>query len=97
MYTRITIYGLVEKSVSPLFIFWITFLLHLGTKIYKQTIGIPMGTNCVSLFFFFFFFFCVCVCVGGGGGSERDVMKSLSRKNQAAIIEAFNSTSKYLL
>ena len=27
---------------------------------------------------------------------ERDFMKSLSRKNQADIIEAFNSTSRYL-
>ena len=27
---------------------------------------------------------------------ERDSMKSLSRENQAHIIEAFNSTSRYL-
>ena len=27
---------------------------------------------------------------------ERDFMKSLSRENQAVIIEAFNSTSRYL-
>ena len=32
------------------------------------------------------FFFCY----------ERDFMKSLSRENQADIIEAFNSTSRYL-
>ena len=29
VYTRITIYGLVKKSVVPLFIFWITFVLDL--------------------------------------------------------------------
>ena len=29
MYTIITIYGLVKKSVMPLFSFWITFLLDL--------------------------------------------------------------------
>ena len=29
-------------------------------------------------------------------GYERDFMKSLSRENQADIIEAFNSTSRYL-
>ena len=28
--------------------------------------------------------------------NERDFMKSLSRENQADIIEAFNSTSRYL-
>ena len=27
---------------------------------------------------------------------DRDFIKSLSRKNQADIIEAFNSTSRYL-
>ena len=36
-------------------------------------------------FFFFFFFF-----------YERDFMKPLSRENQADIIEAFNSTPRYL-
>ena len=67
--------------------------IRFGTKLYRQTIGIPMGTNCAPLvadlfhfFFFFFFFFCY----------DRDFLKSLSRENQADIIEAFNSTSRYL-
>ena len=66
--------------------------IRFGTKLYRQTIGIPMGTNCAPLvadfFFFFFFFFFFC--------NEIDFMKSLSRENQADIIEAFNSTSRYL-
>ena len=33
MYTRITIYGLVKKSVMPLFIFWISLLLDLELNI----------------------------------------------------------------
>ena len=60
MYTIITIYCRVKKFVTPLFIFWIIFLLDLE-KLYRQTIGIPMETNCAplvaDLFFFFFFFF----------------------------------------
>ena len=44
-----------------------------------------MGTNC-ALLVADLFLFCY----------ERDFMKSLSRENQADIIEAFNSTSKYL-
>ena len=60
--------------------------IRLGTKLYRQTIGIPMGTNyaplVADLFLFFFY--------------ERDFMKSLSRENQADIIAAFNSTSRYL-
>ena len=44
-----------------------------------------MGTNCVPLVADSFLF-----CY------ERDFKKSLSRENQADIIEAFNSTSRYL-
>ena len=44
-----------------------------------------MGTNCAPLVADLFLF-----CY------ERDFMKSLSRENQADIIEAFNFTLKYL-
>ena len=59
--------------------------IRFGTKLYRQTICIPMGTNC-ALLVAELFLFCY----------ERDFMKSLSRENQADIIEAFNSTSRYL-
>ena len=48
-------------------------------------IVIVMGTNCAPLVADLFLF-----CY------ERDFMKSLSRENQTDIIEAFNSTSRYL-
>ena len=44
-----------------------------------------MGTNCAPLIADLFLF-----CY------ERDFMKSLLPENQAGIIEAFNSTSRYL-
>ena len=59
--------------------------IRFGTKLYRQTIDIPMGTNCAPLVADLFLF-----CY------ERDFMKSLSRENQADIIEAFKSTSRYL-
>ena len=59
--------------------------IRFGTKLYRQTTGIPMGTNCAPLVADLFLF-----CY------ERDFMKSLSRENQADIIEAFSSTSRYL-
>ena len=59
--------------------------IRFGTKLYRQIIGIPMGTNCAPLVADLFLF-----CY------ERDFMKSLSPENQADIIEAFNSTSRYL-
>ena len=62
-----------------------TFLLdnifiRFGTKLYRQVVRIPMGTNCAPLVADLFLF-----CY------ERDFMMSL-----ADIIDAFNTTSKYL-
>ena len=58
--------------------------IRFGTKLYRQIIGISMGTNCAPLVADLFLF-----CY------ERDFMKSLSPENQADI-EAFYSTSRYL-
>ena len=68
----------------------LTFLLdniyiRFGSKLYRQIVGIPMGTNCAPLVADLFLF-----CY------ERDSMLSLSEDNQSGIIEAFNSTSRYL-
>ena len=59
--------------------------IRFGTKLYGQIVGIPIGTNCDPLDTDLFLF-----C------NERDFMKSLSGDNQSDIIEAFNSTSRYL-
>ena len=56
-----------------------------GSKLYRQIVGISMGTNCAPLVADLFLF-----CY------ERDFMLSLSDSNQSDIIEAFNSTSRYL-
>ena len=59
--------------------------IRFGSKLYRQIVGIPMGTNCASLVADLFLF-----CY------DRDFMLSLSDNNQTDIIEAFNSTSRYL-
>ena len=68
----------------------LTFLLdniyiRFGTELFRQILGIPMGTNCeprvADLFLFCY---------------ETDFMMSLSVENQFEIIEAFSSTSRYL-
>ena len=59
--------------------------IRFDTKLYRQIVGIPMGINCASLVADFFLF-----CYG------RDFMKDLSSDNQADVIKAFNSTSRYL-
>ena len=59
--------------------------LHFGTKLYRQVVGTPMGTNCAPLVADLFLF-----CY------ERDFMMSLSDDKQADVIDAFNTTSRYL-
>ena len=59
--------------------------VRFGSKLYRQIVDIPMGTNC-ALLDADLFLFCY----------ERDFMLSLSDNNQTDIIEAFNSTSRYL-
>ena len=60
--------------------------IRFSSKLYRQKIvGIPMGTNCAPLVADLFLF-----CY------ERDFMLSLSDNNRADIIEAFNSTTRYL-
>ena len=56
----------------------------LSTEVYRQIVGIPMDTNFAPLVADLFLF-----CY------ERDFMTSLSDDNQADIIEAFKSTSRY--
>ena len=68
----------------------LTFLLdniyiRLASELYRQLVGIPMGTNCAPLVADLFLF-----CY------ERDFMLSLSEDHQSDVIEAFNSTSRYL-
>ena len=68
----------------------LTFMLdnifiQFSTKLYRQVVGIPMGTNCALLVADLFLFW-----------YERDFMMSLSDDKQADVIDAFNTTSIYL-
>ena len=58
--------------------------IRFGTKLYRQIVGIPIGTNCAPLEVDLFLF-----CY------ERDFMTSVSDVKQAEIIETFNSTSRH--
>ena len=68
----------------------LTFLLgnifiRFGTNLYRQVVGIPMGTDCTPLAADLFLF-----CY------ERDFTMSLSDDKQAEVIDAFNITFRYL-
>ena len=74
-----------QKMCDALHYLLDNIFIRFGSKLYRQTVGIPMGTNCAPLVADLFLF-----CY------ERDFMLSLSDNNQVDIIEAFNATSTYL-
>ena len=84
MYTTYNLWS-YQKVCEALVYLLDNIFIRLGTKLYRKIIGIPMSTNCAPLVADLFLF-----CY------ERDFMTSFSPENQADIIEAFNSTSRYL-
>ena len=74
-----------QKMCDALYYLLDNIFIRFGSKLYRQIVGIPMGTNCAPLVADLFLF-----CY------ERDFMLSLSVNNQSDVIEAFNSTSIYL-
>ena len=77
--------GHVKKMCDALHYLLDNIFIRFGSKLYRQIVGIPMGTNCAPLVANLFLF-----CY------ERVFMLSLSNNNQTDIIEAINSTSRYL-
>ena len=59
--------------------------IRFGSKLFRKVVAIPMGTNFAPLVADLFL-----LCY------ERDFVLSLSDNNRTDIIEAFNSTSRYL-
>ena len=42
-------FGLVRMYVTPYRFFLDNIYIRFGTKLYRQIVGIPMGTNCAPL------------------------------------------------
>ncbi|MEW8548696.1 MAG: hypothetical protein AB2693_34780 [Candidatus Thiodiazotropha sp.] len=79
-------FGHVKIYVKPCkYTFKIISIFNIGTRLYRQIVGIPMGANCAPLVADLFLFW-----------GERDFMAALSNDKQSEIIEAFNSISRYL-
>ena len=78
-------HGLVKMYVMRQPFLLDNIFIRFGTKLYRQVVGIPMGTDCAPLVADVFLF-----CY------ETDFMMSLSDDKQADIIDAFNTTSRYL-
>ena len=69
-----------QKMCDALHYLLDNIFIRFGSKLYRQIVGFPMGTNCAPLVADLFLF-----CY------EIDFMLSLSDNNQADIIGAFNS------
>ena len=74
-----------QKVTDALMYLLDNIYIRFGSKLYRQNEGNPMGTNCVPLVADLFLF-----CY------ERDSMKSLAKEKRYDLIDAFNSTSRYL-
>ena len=74
-----------QKMCDALHYLLDNIFIRFGSKSYRQIVRIPLGTYCAPLVADLFLF-----CY------ERNFMLSLSDNNQTDIIEAFNSTSRYL-
>ena len=75
-----------QKMCDALHYLLDNLFIRFGSKLYRQIVGIPMGTNCAPLVVADLFLFCY----------ERDFILSMSDNYQTDIIEAFNSTSRSL-
>ena len=79
--TKRRVYNLIRDAISYLLD---NINIRFGNKSYRHIVSIPMGTNCARTVADLFLF-----------SYERDFMTSLSDDNQADIIEALISTSRY--
>ena len=77
-------HGLIKMYVMRWQFCLTTFFIRFGTKLYRQVIGITIGTNFAHLVANLFLF-----CY------QRDFMMSLSNDKQADIIDAFNTASRH--
>ena len=59
--------------------------VRFGENLYRQVVGIPMGTNCAPLVADLFLY-----CY------ERDFMLKLSKDGRQDVINAFNNCCRYL-
>ena len=73
-----------QKVTDALIYLLDNIYFRFGSKLYRQNVGIPMGTNCAPLVADLFLF-----CY------ERDFMKSLTKEKRYDLIDAFNSTTRY--
>ena len=77
---------LSENDIINIFVFLIDNILAMfGGRIFQQTVGIPMGTNCASLLADLVLY-----------SYEADFKQGLLKKNEKKTAGSFNFTSGYI-
>ena len=71
-----------QKVTDALIYLLDNIYIRFGSKLYRQNVGIPMGTNCAPLLL-------ICFCSSMRG-------TSFTKEKRYDLIDAFNSTSRYL-
>ena len=56
-----------------------------GGRVFQQTVGIPMGTNCGTILSDLFLY-----------SYETDIMQGLLKKNETKLARSFNFTFRYI-
>ena len=84
MHRNYTLWSCQKVCEAPTFLLD-NIYIRFGTKLFRQIVGIPVGTNCAPLVADLFLF-----CY------ERDLKMSLSEEKQSEVIEAFSSMSRYM-
>ena len=65
-----------QKVTDALIYLLDNIYIRFGSKLYRQNVGIPMGTNCAPLLL-------ICFC-----SAERALMKSLTKEKRYDLIDA---------
>ena len=73
-----------QKVSDALYYRFDTIFIRVGSRLYRQIVGIPMSTDCALLLADSFLYY-----------YEREFMLLLSDNNQSGVIEVSNSTLRY--
>jgi hypothetical protein len=75
-----------ETDIINMFEFFIcNIFVMFGGRVFQQTVGIPMGTNCSPLIADLFLY-----------SYEADFMQGFLKKNEMKIARSFNFTFRYI-
>ena len=77
-FSETDIFNMLEFLIDNIFAMF-------GGRVFQQTVGMPMGTNCIPLLADLFLYSC-----------EADFIQGLLKKNEKKLARSFNFTLRYI-